>query len=73
MEAAARNAMAIALFLEKHKGVSKVIYPGLRSHPQYNLVRSQQDGFGAMVAFYCVGGRDQSAIVVKTVSVEIAL
>lgn len=69
MEAAARNAMAIALFLEKHKGVTKVLYPGLRSHPQHNLVVSQQDGFGAMIAFYCVGGREQSAIVVKTLQV----
>mmetsp|Transcript_25256 Transcript_25256/g.50890 ORF Transcript_25256/g.50890 Transcript_25256/m.50890 type:complete len:449 (-) Transcript_25256:669-2015(-) len=62
MEAAARNAYAIALFLERHDGVTKVVYPGLKSHPQHDIAVRQQHGFGAMITFYCVGGRDQSAI-----------
>jgi len=69
MEAAARNAMAVALFLENHDGVTKVVYPGLKSHPQYELAKRQQHGFGAMVTFYCVGGRDQSAVVLQKLSV----
>jgi len=57
-----RNAYAIALFLERHDGVTKVVYPGLKSHPQHDIAVRQQHGFGAMITFYCVGGRDQSAI-----------
>jgi cystathionine beta-lyase/cystathionine gamma-synthase len=47
--------MAIAMFLEEHKAVSKVLYPGLPSHPQYELAKEQQHGFGAMITFYCIG------------------
>jgi cystathionine gamma-lyase len=68
MEAAARNAFAIAIFLENHKAVSKVTYPGLPSHPQHELAKRQQHGFGAMVTFYCVGGRKQSAAILEKVS-----
>mmetsp|Transcript_4836 Transcript_4836/g.7292 ORF Transcript_4836/g.7292 Transcript_4836/m.7292 type:complete len:339 (+) Transcript_4836:158-1174(+) len=69
MEAAARNAMAVALFLEKHEGVSKVLYPGLKSHPQHEIAKRQQHGFGAMITFYCVGKRDQAAIILKNLKV----
>lgn len=65
MEAAARNAMAIALFLEQHEGVVKVIYPGLRSHPQHEVAKKQQRGFGAMITFYCKGKRTQSALILQ--------
>ena len=65
---ATRNANAIALFLENHKGVTKVLYPGLPSHPQHELAKRQQHGFGAMITFYCVGSREQSAIVLRAVS-----
>ena len=60
--------MAVALFLEQHKGVSKVLYPGLPSHPQHELAKCQQHGFGAMITFYCVGQRDQAATILKNVS-----
>ncbi|KAL9178335.1 hypothetical protein ACHAXT_001763 [Thalassiosira profunda] len=69
MEAAARNAHAIALFLEDHAGVKKVVYPGLTSHPQHDIAKRQQKGFGAMITFYCVGGRAQSAIVLQNLRV----
>mmetsp|Transcript_9189 Transcript_9189/g.13764 ORF Transcript_9189/g.13764 Transcript_9189/m.13764 type:complete len:425 (-) Transcript_9189:5872-7146(-) len=69
MEAAAKNALAIALFLEKHEGVTKVVYPGLESHPQHDIAKHQQHGFGAMITFYCVGGRDQSALVLQNMKV----
>ncbi|EJK72812.1 hypothetical protein THAOC_05616 [Thalassiosira oceanica] len=67
MEAASRNAMAIALFLEHHEGVSKVVYPGLESHPQHGLAKNQQHGFGAMITFYCNGGREQSSIILQSI------
>ena len=59
------NANAIALFLETHRGVKKVVYPGLQSHPQHEIAARQQKGYGAMITFYCIGGRDQSAVLLK--------
>jgi len=68
MEAAARNAMAVALFLQDHPAVRSVIYPGLKSHPQHELAKEQQYGYGAMVSFSCIGGRAEASILLKNVS-----
>jgi len=51
MEAHQANAIKIAHFLEGHKNVKKVYYPGLKSHPQPELIKKQMKGFGAMLAF----------------------
>ena len=51
MEAHQANARTIAQFLEKHKSVKKVYYPGLQSHPQYALIKKQMTGFGGIVSF----------------------
>ncbi len=45
------NAMKLAKWLEKHPKISKVYYPGLKSHPDYKLAKSQMKGFGAMLSF----------------------
>lgn len=45
------NGMAIARFLESHPKVKRVIYPGLTSHPQHEVAKRQQRGFGAMLSF----------------------
>ncbi|HEX7728553.1 MAG TPA: PLP-dependent aspartate aminotransferase family protein [Terracidiphilus sp.] len=45
------NGMAVAQFLESHPKVSKLYYPGLKSHPQYELAARQQKGFGSMMSF----------------------
>jgi cystathionine beta-lyase/cystathionine gamma-synthase len=45
------NGMAIARYLENHPKVKRVLYPGLPSHPQHDLARKQQRGFGAMLSF----------------------
>ena len=45
------NGMAIAKFLEAHPKVKRVLYPGLPSHPQHEIARRQQRGFGAMISF----------------------
>ena len=45
------NAAAIARFLDDHRAVGQVHYPGLRSHPQHDLARSQMTDFGGMVSF----------------------
>ncbi len=50
------NAIKIATFLEKHKKVERVIYPGLESHPQHHLAIAQMSGFGGMITFFIKGG-----------------
>src|SRR6185436_12725095 len=45
------NGLALAEFLDAHPKVKKVYYPGLPSHPQYELARKQMRGFGGMLAF----------------------
>ncbi len=45
------NGMAIAQFLESHPKVKRVLYPGLKSHPQHEMAKKQQTGFGAMISF----------------------
>lgn len=50
------NALALAVHLERHPRVSRVIYPGLRSHPGHETARLQMSGFGGLVAFVLQGG-----------------
>ncbi len=57
MEAQQRGAQRLAEWLEQHRAVETVYYPGLESHPQHALARQQQDGFGAMLSFDVKGGR----------------
>jgi cystathionine beta-lyase/cystathionine gamma-synthase len=51
-----KNGRQVAAFLSKHPKVSKVLYPGLASHPQHELATRQMHGFGSMIAFE-VGSR----------------
>ncbi len=51
MEAAQKNAVKIVEWLQKQKAVTKVIYPGLKEHPGYEIMKKQSRGFGAMVTF----------------------
>ncbi len=55
MQAHARNAQAVAEFLEQQPGVDRVYYPGLPSHPQHELAKRQMTGFGGMVSFVLDG------------------
>ena len=50
------NAALVAHLLAGHPAVRHVYYPGLRSHPQHELARSQQSGFGGMLSFELHGG-----------------
>lgn len=53
------NAEKIADFLEGHNKLGRVIYPGLKSHPQYDLAMTQQSGSGGpMIAFEVNGGKE---------------
>jgi cystathionine gamma-lyase len=55
MEQHQRNAFAVARFLESHPRVMRVLYPGLESHPQHELVKRQATGFGGMLSFELEG------------------
>ena len=44
------NTLAAAKFLEKHRKAGRVLYPGLKSHPQHDLARRQMSGFGTVLA-----------------------
>ncbi len=45
------NAIQVAEFLNNHKAIAEVYYPGLQSHPDYELAKSQMHGFGGMLSF----------------------
>ncbi|MDQ6644973.1 MAG: PLP-dependent aspartate aminotransferase family protein, partial [Chloroflexota bacterium] len=49
------NAIMVAKFLAEHPRVEKVYYPGLPSHPDYELAKRQMSGFGGMVSFQFKG------------------
>ncbi len=51
-----QNALSVAKFLERHPKVRKVFYPGLVSHPQHQLAKSQMSGFGGVLCFELKGG-----------------
>ena len=56
MQAHARNALAVARFLDAHDRVRRTIYPGLESHPQHALACRQMTGFGGMASMELAGG-----------------
>ena len=51
------NAIKLATYLEKNKNISKVYYPGLKSHPQYKTALTQQSTGGAVLSFVVKGGQ----------------
>lgn len=69
MKAHEANAKAVADFLEKHPKVEKVIYPGLKSHPQFGLASEQMSGFGGMITFYIKGGLSGARSFLENVNV----
>lgn len=54
------NAMAVARFLEAHKQVEFVRYPGLESHPQHEIAKKQMSDFGGMLNFALTGADDKT-------------
>lgn len=58
MQAHCASAQALAQWLEQQPGVSRVYYAGLPSHPQRELAKRQQTGFGAVVSFEVAGGKE---------------
>jgi cystathionine gamma-synthase len=62
----ARNAQAIAEFLHAHKNVRAVHYPGLPSHPGYEIARKQMTAFGGMLSFQVKAGESAARKVAST-------
>jgi len=58
VKAQQKNAKKIAKILNKNEAISRVYYPGLKSHPDYKLAKKQMKGFGAMLSFDLVDGLD---------------
>ena len=57
MEAHSRHALALAEWLEVQPAVTRVNYPGLKSHPQHDLAARQQSAFGGVLSFEVKGGQ----------------
>jgi cystathionine gamma-lyase/cystathionine beta-lyase/cystathionine gamma-lyase/homocysteine desulfhydrase len=66
MERHNSNGLAVARHLAGHPKVKKVHYPGLPSHPQYELAKKQMTGFGGMLAFE-TGSLENARAVLKSV------
>lgn len=62
MDQHAKNAQAVAEFLEAHPQVESVIYPGLPSHPQHAIAKEQTTGHGGMITFFIKGGLEASRL-----------
>ena len=58
MQAHSRNALILAQWLEQQPQVERVYYPGLASHPQHELAKTQQKDFGGLLSFELKGGKD---------------
>ncbi|XP_064624974.1 cystathionine gamma-lyase-like [Lineus longissimus] len=64
-----KNGLAVAKFLEEHKLVEKVLHPGLKSHPQYELGTRQMKGYSGMLVFYIKGGSEAVNKFMKAIKV----
>ena len=58
MKAHSENTLALSQWLERQAGVKRVYYPGLESHPQHRLAKTQQSGFGGLLSFELEGGKN---------------
>ncbi|KAB2866448.1 MAG: aminotransferase class I/II-fold pyridoxal phosphate-dependent enzyme, partial [Bacteroidales bacterium] len=67
IDRAQENAMKVADYLEKHPKVEWVKYPGLKSHPQYELAQKQMKGPGAMISFELKGGLKAGKVLMDNV------
>ncbi len=68
VERASSNALALAQWMESHPAISKVVYPGLKSHPGHEIAKRQMDAFGGMVTIFLKGGLDAARTFLERVS-----
>jgi len=67
LERHSQNALAVAAWLEKHPGVTRVSYPGLKSFPQHQLACRQHRAHGGMLSFEVTGGTPAALELMKSV------
>lgn len=67
MKGHCENGMALATYLEQHPAIEAVYYPGLASHPQHEIAKSQMSGFGGMMSILVKGGEEKAKSVVNKV------
>ncbi|MGD9489285.1 MAG: PLP-dependent aspartate aminotransferase family protein [Calditrichaceae bacterium] len=67
MERHQHNAFLVAKFLQFHPKVERVWFPGLTTHPQYEIAKKQMSGFGGMVSFEIKGGRKAGELLMNSV------
>jgi cystathionine beta-lyase/cystathionine gamma-synthase len=66
------NAMEVAVWLERHGNVERVLYPGLPSHPNHALAARQMRDFGGMVSFLAPSAEEAAALVTRTKLFQLA-
>lgn len=71
IERAQESAIKIANFLENHPKIEWVKYPGLKSHPQYELAKKQMNGPGSMISFEVKGGLKAGKILMDNVNLAL--
>lgn len=72
MEQHCKNALEVARFLQSHKRIKQVIYPGLDSHPQHHLAKEQMNGlFGGIVSIYIDADENQMNLFAKNLDIFI--
>ena len=69
MRAHCENALQIAEWLDNQKSVEKVYFPGLKSHPQHELAKTQQSGFGGVVSFEVKGNKSNAWQLIDSVNI----
>lgn len=62
MQRHSHNGLAVAKYLENHSAIDQVFYPGLESHPQYDLAKNQMKDFGGMVSFTFKSAKKEDAL-----------
>ena len=60
MEFTEKNAIQLANFLESNNKIERVLYPGLKSHPQYQIGISQTTGFGGLITVFIKGDSEKT-------------
>jgi methionine-gamma-lyase len=71
IDKAQENAIKVAEYLEQHPKVDWVKYPGLKSHPQYDLAQKQMNGPGAMISFGLKGGFEAGKTMMNNVKLSL--
>ena len=69
MRAHCENAMQIAEWLDAQKSVERVYFPGLNSHPQHELAKIQQSGFGGVVSFQVKGNKSKAWELIDSIDI----